>query len=221
MYPYMKLTLRQQAILDYVKDFIRRAGYAPSLREICAQFNIKSPANAGKHLAALEKKGYLRRSGRLSRAIIPVEGATDGDAYMRSEAGAGLVSVPIAGVVRAGAPHLAIEDITGRVSLDPSLFKCLKSDNAFLLKVKGQSMIEAGMDDGDHVLVRPQASAENGDIVVAMLGGEATVKRFLRDEKGGVVLKPENSAMQPIIVTADTADFSIIGRVVSVIKMVG
>ena len=204
MYPYeKKLTGRQESILGFLKGFIEARGYAPSLREICAHFGIKSPKNATKHLDALERKGCIRRSANISRAIeilgAPVRGT---------------LSVPIAGRVRAGAPHLAVQDIQGHVTLDSSFFRCR---DGFLLRAEGESMTGAGIGDGDYLLIRPQRDAENGDIVVALLDSEATVKRFSR--RGDVVtLAPENPDMEPITVRAGERAVMIIGKVVAVIK---
>lgn len=207
MYPYnKKLTGRQESILGFLKGFIEARGYAPSLREICAHFGIKSPKNATKHLDALERKGCIRRSARISRAI-EIVGAS-------ALAGGAALSVPIAGRVRAGAPHLAVEDIEGHVTLDSSFFRCR---DGFLLRAEGESMTGAGIGDGDYLLIRPQRDADNGDIVVALLDSEATVKRFSR--RGDVVtLAPENPDMEPITIKAGEREVMIIGKVVAVIK---
>lgn len=197
------LTERQKKVLDFLKDFIRRSGYPPSLREVCARFKIKNPKNAAKHLAAIEKKGFIRRAANAARAI---------EVLGFNNMAVDIVDVPIVGSVRAGSPELAVEDIIGHVSLDARFFKCA---GTFLLKVKGQSMIGVGIDDGDYVLVRPQKAADNGDIVVAIISGEATVKRFLRKGRT-IILKPENPDMSPI--TVNGGDFSIIGKVISTIK---
>lgn len=199
------LTARQKEILEFLREFAANNGYAPSLREICARFSIKGPQNARKHLDALEKKGFIRRSSGVSRAI-ELMGATLKDA----------VTLPIAGHVKAGPPHEAIQDILGHVVLDARFFRCR---DAFLLKIDGESMKDAGIQDGDYVIVRPQAVCDNNDIVVAMVNGEATVKRLIR--KGGkVILKPENPAMKPIEVDEAQGDFAIVGKVISVIKQI-
>ncbi len=199
-----KLTSRQKEILDFLGEFIGETGYPPSLRDICARFGIRGPKNAAKHLAALERKGFIKREASASRAVSligPGPGRRGG------------VSLPIAGRVRAGAPEEAVEDILGHVVLDERFFKCR---DAFLLKVEGESMIEAGIAEGDLVVVRPQPDASDGDIVVAVVDGEATVKRLARTG-GKVVLKPENQAMEPIAVK-EGSDFAIIGKVISVIR---
>lgn len=197
------LTIRQREILGFINDHIGDRGYPPSLREICVHFGIKGPKNAGKHLDALEKKGFIRRGSRISRAIEVVDSA------LRNA-----VSVPIAGRVRAGSPSLAVEDIVGHMVLDTGFFKCA---DAFMLKVEGDSMTGAGIDEGDYLVVRPQKDASNGDIVVALLDGEATVKRFFRED-GVVTLKPENPLMEPIRVREGGKEVSVIGKVISVVK---
>ena len=200
------LTKRQRDVLGFIKDYIAASGYPPSLRDICARFGIKGPKNAGKHLEALEKKGFIRRSSNISRAIEVVDSA------LRNA-----VSVPIAGRVRAGSAHLAVEDIVGHMALDARFFKC--SAGAFILKVEGESMRGAGIDDGDYIVVRPQSTASNGDVVVALIDNEATVKRFFMED-GAVILKPENPSMAPVRIEGGARDVSIAGRVVSVVKRI-
>ena len=197
------LTIRQREILGFIKDYIADRGYPPSLREICGHFGIKGPKNAGKHLDAIEKKGFIRRTSNISRAIEVVDPALKN-----------AVSIPIAGRVRAGVPHLAVEDIVGHMALDTRFFKCT---DAFILKVDGESMTGAGIDEGDYLIVRPQKEASNGDIVVALLDDEATVKRFFRED-GVVTLKPENPSMEPIRVREGDKEVSVIGKVISVVK---
>lgn len=197
------LTDRQKEILEFLREFIADKGYPPTLRDICAHFGINGPQNAAKHLDALERKGFIRRRPGSSRAMELLDGTS----------AKGAVPVPVAGRVRAGAPGLAVEDITGRVLLDQAFFRC---SNAFILRVEGESMIEAGINDGDMVVVRPQKDAVPGDIIVALIDDEATVKTFLRDGDG-IVLRPENSAMAPIRVAADR-EFAIAGKVISVIR---
>lgn len=219
------LTERQKTVLEFIRGFMAGHGYAPSVREVAEDLGISGAKNAAKHLAALERKGYLRRRPGLSRAMElagPIALTTAGGAGGGGGAeGARALSIPIAGRVRAGEPHLAVEDVLGRVVLDTGFFGCA---DAFMLRVEGESMIGAGIDDGDFVIVRPQPTAETGDIVVALVGDEATVKRFMR--KGDeVILKPENPVMEPIRLAADGGDggggeVSIIGRVISVIKRV-
>ncbi|MBI1912783.1 MAG: repressor LexA [Deltaproteobacteria bacterium] len=199
------LTQRQKEIFDFLKEFIEEGGYPPSLRDICERFGIKGPKNAAKHLDALERKGFIKRNPNISRAIEIIDSAVKN-----------AVSIPIVGHVRAGSPHPAIEDILGHVALDSRFFKCR---DAFMLKVEGDSMTGAGIDEGDFLIVRPEKDASDGEIVVAMLDGQATVKRFFR-KGGSVMLKPENPNLEPIIIDEMSGEFSIIGKVISVIKQV-
>jgi repressor LexA len=209
------LTPRQKAVLDFIEGFVRAEGYPPSLREICARFGIKGPNNARKHLDAIERKGFIRRRPGLSRGIELIKRPEDGPPPSRRS---GAVSIPIAGAVRAGPPELAVEDIVGHITLDEDFFNCR---DTFILRVEGESMKDAGIIEGDHILVRPGPTAEHGDIVVAMIEGEATVKRFLEDGPN-ITLKAENPNMQPITITPDdNKDLQIIGKVIFVMKKVG
>lgn len=196
-----ELTKRQEEVLGFIREHLKEAGYPPTLRELCASLGIKGPKNAAKHLDALEKKGRIRRNG-CARGIELLDG------WVRQG-----VSIPIAGRVNAGPPSLAVEDVLGHIVLDESFFGCR---DAFLLKVEGESMTGAGISDGDFVVVRPQDTASEGEIVVALVDGEATVKRFSRSG-GAIVLKPENPSMGPIVVGSASA-VMIIGRVISVIR---
>ncbi len=219
------LTARQRSVLDFLTGFMDENGYAPSLREIAAHLGINAPKNAAKHLAALERKGFVRRTAGLSRAVdvvgvAPGVGRPPGGGAGGAGEAYGL-AVPVAGRVRAGTPHLAVEDVTGHVTLDERFFRCR---GAFLLKVEGESMTGAGIDDGDHVLVRPQATAETGEIVVALVGGEATVKRLVL-RPGEIALMPENPDFDPVVVRADAdgeaaAEVEIVGVVLSVVKRI-
>ncbi|MEK6590565.1 MAG: transcriptional repressor LexA [Nitrospinota bacterium] len=199
------LTKRQKSILDFLKEYLEDRGYPPSLMEICTRFRINAPKNARKHLEALERKGYIKRSPNISRAIeitsSPLKNA---------------VSIPIVGRVKAGAPNLAVEDIQGYVTLDSQFFNCR---DAFLLKVEGNSMIDAGIDDGDYVIVKPHKNPSNGEIIVVLLDDEATVKRFYK--KGDVIiLKPENPDLEPIKIKRGEKEVDIIGKVISAIKLI-
>lgn len=202
-----KLTKRQEAIFSFVKGFIEESGYPPSLREICSSFGIKCPKNVVKHLDAIERKGLIRRGKNMARAIEITGGAA-----------APAVMVPIAGNVRAGSPHLAIEDIQGHVALDSRFFRCA---GAFLLKVQGQSMTGAGIEEGDYVLVSPDEEVSNNGIAVVMLDNEATVKRFSR-AGDTVTLKPENPGFEPLHIKEGSGrGFALVGKVISVIKKTG
>lgn len=198
------LTSRQQEILSWVKDFIRDHGMPPTVREIGAAFEIKS-SSVFDLLQALERKGHLRRGDLGARSLI-VEGHADRHECSCEE-------VRIVGRVRAGAPIEAIENDLGTIAVKKDL---LRGRSAFALKVEGNSMIEAGILDGDYVVVRKQETADDGDIVVALIENEATLKRFYRDADG-VRLEPANSSMKPTRVTA--GEFRIQGTLVGVVRV--
>lgn len=198
-----RLTPRQQEIYDYLSQHLEAHGYPPTLREICSEFGMRSTRAASDHLLALERKGYITRTRDRSRGIE----------LRGPRPTASGQSVPLVGRIAAGEPLLAQENITDRVTLDPEF---LKGDGNFLLEVQGESMIEAHICPGDYILVRPQDQARNGDIVVAMIEDEATVKRFER--KGDTVrLIPENREMQPIEVKYPRT-LKILGIVVGLIR---
>ncbi|MDD2734820.1 MAG: transcriptional repressor LexA [Desulfuromonadaceae bacterium] len=192
-----QLTARQQQVLGIITSYIERNGTPPSLREIAAQLGVNGTLGIMKHLKALELKGCLNRREGSSRGIVLSPPASQS------------TSLPIVGVVRAGMPQPPVEDIEGYFSIDRTE---AKSGGTFFLRVKGDSMIEAGILDGDLVLVQPQTTAESKDIVVAMANGEATLKRFYR-EKGNIRLQPENRNMEPIILRAGKDEVSILGKV--------
>jgi repressor LexA len=217
--PKTGLTRRQQAILDVIRDSIERRGYPPSIREICEQAGLASTSSVAHQLAMLERKGFLRRDPNRPRAVDMRMGS-DGErpkAVRRALAvsddaprGDAAVFVPVVGRIAAGGPILAeqvIEDVF-------PLPKTLVGDGAlFLLKVVGDSMIDAAISDGDWVVVRQQQTAENGDIVAAMIEGEATVKTLQRRD-GHVWLLPHNEAYQPI----DGDDATVLGKVTAVLR---
>lgn len=201
------LTERQQQMLDFIGHVVTTTGFPPSIRQIGEALDISSTNGVRAHLKALEKKGYIQRSLRTSRGIAMLDRVKNTVAEAVQET----VAVPILGRVTAGTPILAVENHDGHLSLDPSL---VKGDDVFALRVEGDSMIEAGILDGDYVLVRPQQSARNGDIVVALLeDDEVTVKRFFR-EADGIRLQPENQRLEPIMVP----DVSICGKVTGLIR---
>ena len=192
-----QLTPRQQQVLDIVTSYIERNGTPPSLREIAGELGVNGTLGIMKHLKALEMKGFLSRREGSSRGIVLPQPASQA------------TSLPIVGVVRAGQPQPPVEDIEGFFSIDQTQ---AKSGGTFFLRVTGDSMIDAHIQEGDLALVRPQDTAENGDIVVAMINGEAMLKRFFR-EKRNIRLQPENQNMEPIILRPDKDDVSIIGKV--------
>jgi repressor LexA len=193
-----QLTLRQIEILDFIKEFMRENGYSPTMREICDRFGFM-PRAATNHVNALVRKGYLNKKPLKSRSLEVV-------GFGRR----GLREVPIVGRVAAGEPILAVENIEGAVMLPEGW---VQAKDSFMLRVVGDSMVDAHIFSGDYVLVRRQPTAESSDIVVAMLDDEATVKRFII-EKDRIVLKPENKDMEPIVIEKGDKSFQIIGRVV-------
>jgi repressor LexA len=201
-----KLTARQQQLLNYIEREVSTTGVPPSLREIGAALGISSTNGVRSHLKALEKKGYIHRNLRTSRGIAMLGRIKRVTSTALQQA----MEVPILGRVTAGMPILAVQNREGSLRLDPSL---VKGANTFALRVEGDSMIEAGILDGDYVLVRPQPGADNGDIVVALLDDEVTVKRFYR-EANGVRLQPENPRMAPIHVS----EVQICGKVTGLIR---
>ncbi|MRR59196.1 MAG: repressor LexA [Deltaproteobacteria bacterium] len=196
-----KLTPRQQEVLDFISDFITTNGYPPSIREIAAHLKVTGTLGVMKHLDALESKGYLRREAGSSRGIV-LSGRTQA-----------VATLPVVGVVRAGMPQPAIEDIEEHFAIDKSVVR----GGTFFLRVKGDSMINAAITDGDLALVRPQDTAENRDIVVAMIDGEATLKRYYRGSDH-IRLQPENPNMAPIIIRKGEGEVTIIGKVVGIYR---
>ncbi len=197
------LTEQQAKVLEVIRESIREHGYPPSVRELGEKLGLKSTATVHTHLRNLERKGFLRRAAQKSRAF----NVTDSSPGV---SGGPVVMVPLVGMVRAGTPVLAVENIEDMVPFPRSF---VKSENVFLLKVQGDSMIDAGILDGDYVLVRQQEHADNGDIVVALLGDEATVKSFYR-EKDAVRLQPRNPRLAPIV----SRDVRVIGKVVGLYR---
>lgn len=195
-----ELTKRQQQILDFIRAEIHRRGFPPAVREIGEAVGLSSSSTVHSHLAALEAKGFIRRDPSKPRALEVLD-YRDAD---RAVDYGQVRAVPMVGQVAAGTPILAAENIDSTLPLPAEL----ADENTFILKVKGESMIEAGILDGDYVVVRQQKDATNGDIVVAMLEDEATVKRFFR-EPDRIRLQPENSSMEPIY----TRDVAILGKV--------
>ena len=201
---YGKITEKQQEILDYMKAQIINRGFPPSVREICEAVSLKSTSSVHSHLESLEKNGYLRRDPSKPRAIEIVD-----DCYnlTRRE----LVNVPMVGTVTAGQPILAVENIEGYF---PIPMEYMPNHETFMLRVKGESMINAGIFDGDQILVQKQNTASNGDFVVALIDDSVTVKTFYK-ENGYYRLQPENDTMDPIIVN----EVSILGKVIGLFRM--
>jgi repressor LexA len=199
------LTSRQLEILNIIKKEIALKGYPPSVREIGEAVGLTSSSTVHNHLNALEEKGYIRRDPTKPRAIEVLD--SFGEFTSRRT-----VHIPVVGQVAAGRPILAAENIEDTF---PVPYDLVKEDTVFMLKVRGESMIEAGILDGDMILVRQQPTANNGDIVVALLEDEATVKRFYK-EKSRIRLQPENQYMEPIY----AQNVSIAGKVIGVFRTV-
>ncbi|WP_425801821.1 transcriptional repressor LexA [Desulfitobacterium sp. Sab5] len=200
---YLDLSQRQNEILSFIKQEIRRKGYPPSVREIGDAVGLMSSSTVHGHLQTLEDKGYIRRDATKPRAIEVLESSSDLPEKK-------VVQVPIVGRVTAGLPILAQENIEDTFPLPAEM---VNSDNVFFLKVRGESMINAGILNGDFILVRQQNTAINGDIVVALIGEEATVKRFFK-EKTLIRLQPENPMMEPIY----SQDVMVLGKVTGVFR---
>ncbi len=211
-----QLTERQQEILTFIKQFREESGYPPTLREIGKKFGISSTFGVKRHLDALVKKGYLNVESNASRGISLQKDADSGLKGVSSfaEREYDFSKIPIVGRVAAGSPVLAIENIEGNVVIDPSFMK--KSQDSFALRIKGDSMINAGIFEGDLVIVLPTKIASNGEIVVAMINDEATVKTY-ENKNNKIRLIPENEKYNPIEVE-DTSEFSIVGKVIGVLR---
>lgn len=194
-------TERQRRILEVIRSFTAEQGYPPSVREIGERVGLSSSSTIHAHLKALERRGMISRDPTKPRALRSASTPAARDALV----------VPVLGRVAAGVPITAQEDIEGEFLLPTGFVP--RASNAFMLRVQGDSMVEAAILDGDLILVRPQQTADNGEIVVAMLDGEATVKRFYR-EAGRIRLQPENRALAPIY----ASDVEIVGRVEAVVR---
>nr|WP_206524268.1 transcriptional repressor LexA [Lujinxingia sediminis] len=226
MKPLTKLTNRQAKVLELIADHIQKVGYPPTIRELGDALGIRSTNGVNDHLKALEKKGYLSREDAKSRTLRPLFWP-NGDAFDLSPSAAGqgdvamepdsdVHQVPVVGRIAAGLPISAIEQTEEVVAIGEGLLG--RHPDLFALRVKGESMIEDGIFDGDYIFVRKQSDVRDGVIVAAMVDGEATVKRLFR-EKGQVRLQPANASMEPIYVREeDGRDTSVLGAVVGVFR---
>ena len=201
---YGRITQKQSEILEYIKSQILNKGYPPSVRDICQAVNLKSTSSVHAHLESLEKNGYIRRDPTKSRTIEIID---DNFNLSRRE----VVNIPLLGQVAAGQPLLAVENITEDFPI-PSEY--MPGGEVFMLKVKGDSMINMGIYEGDQIIVRKQNTASNGEVIVALVDDSATVKRFYK-ENGHIRLQPENDFMDPIIVD----DCEILGKVIGLIRL--
>ena len=202
---YGKISKKQEEILNFIKAEILKKGYPPAVREICEAVHLKSTSSVHSHLETLEKNGYIRRDPTKPRAIEIMD---DEFSLTRRET----VNVPIVGTVAAGVPLLARQNIENYFPI-PSEF--MPNTQSFMLRVKGDSMVNIGINSGDMVLVEQRSDARNGDVVVALVGDSATVKTFYK-ENGHVRLQPENDTMDPIIVNGD---LQILGKVFGVFRL--
>jgi repressor LexA len=207
------LTGRQRQVYDFITRSIEERGYPPTLREIGAFMRIRSTNGVNDHLKALERKGWITREDLKSRALRPID---DARAHLPAETTGDMVDVPIVGRVAAGQPLLAEENLEGNVRVDR--FFIGQNREVFALRVTGESMIEDGIHDGDFIFVRKQLTADRGDIVVAMIDGEATVKRYYPE--GEVIrFQPANARMEPILVRRrDFRSVNLIGVVIGVYR---
>jgi repressor LexA len=217
------LTERQEMILAFIRTSIRERGYPPTLREIGAKMGIRSTNGVSDHLRALERKGYLRREDMKSRALRPVDdfdGSDDRAPSNDDAAPVDTVTVPVLGRVAAGPLSLTSDGVDSTVTIDRGLLNA--RGEVFALRVKGDSMIEAGIHEGDTLFVKRTPTAEKGDIVVARLGEEATVKRYF-PERDHIRLQPENKRLSPILIRkleAAASGFEILGTVVGLFRTV-
>jgi len=203
-----ELTSRQKEVFEFLKDFLQERGFPPTLREIASHFGLRGPKAPQKTLNILERKGYIRKIPGGSRAIeilsYPPVRLTQ------------ILPIPIIGRVRAGEPILAIENIEGYINLDRNM---VSSGGVFLLRVQGDSMIGAHILDGDFALVKSQPSAENGEIVVALIEDEATIKRIFK-KRDLIRLEPANPKMEPIVVKKGEKKIIIVGKVVGIFRKI-
>ena len=214
-----KISKRQQSIYDFICNYTREHGYPPSVREIGSAVGLASPSTVHMHLKSLEEKGYIHRDSKKPRTIEVVgdqakSGAGAGDKVVNvsQDLSSNTISLPLVGRVAAGVPILAEQNVEEVLTLPTSI---VGDSSSFILRVRGSSMINAGIFDGDYIVVKQQAEARDGEIVVALVDDSATVKTFYR-ENGFIRLQPENDAMDPIYVT----DPTILGKVTALIRSI-
>ena len=207
-----KITKRQQQIYDFIRTYQKEKGYPPSVREMAAAVGLSSPSTVHAHLSALEARGLIKRDKTKPRAleVFNEDGSSAKLAEVTEAPDRGTISLPLVGRVAAGLPILAEQNVEDTFTLPTEI---ATDSSSFILEVHGESMINAGIYNGDYIIVREQKSAMNGEIVVAMIDGEATVKTFYK-EAGRVRLQPENDTMEPIYATNPT----ILGKVVALMR---
>lgn len=201
-----KLTAKQEQVLDFIKQHLLAKSYPPTVREICEAVGLKSTSSVHAHLETLEKKGYIRRDQEKTRAIEIIDDDFGFNPFSRE-----MVNIPMVGTVAAGVPLLAEQNITEYFPVPADM---LPNAETFMLRVKGDSMVNMGIYEGDQLIIKRQNTASNGDVVVALVDDSATVKRFYK-ENGHYRLQPENDFMEPIIVN----ECSVLGKVIGLIRL--
>ena len=208
----MKKMDKKEELLKFIREYIDENGYPPTVREMCRAVKVNSTSTIAYHLAKLEDNGFIKKNPNKNRALEVC--GNNGDIKLTRVVSTddtdGLTSIPMLGVITAGEPILAVENCEEYFMVSPNLFR---GDGLFMLTVKGESMINAGIFDGDQIIVRQQTYAENGEIVAALIDGSATVKRFYKED-GHYRLQPENDTMAPIIVD----DCQVLGKVVGLVR---
>lgn len=207
------LTSRQTEILNYMVSFTRDIGYPPTVREICKATGLRSPRSVSQHLQALERKGYIQRGRDKSRAIRFLH---DRPEVLGTTSSSNVIAMPLLGRVAAGQPSSSTDAVGVKYSVDRELFG---GGKPFMLRVQGQSMINAHIVEGDLVVVDPETKTADGDVVVAMINNETTVKRY-ETRADGVYLTPENHGMSPIDISSGSRDVRILGKVVGLIRRI-
>ena len=208
----MKKLDKKEELLKFIREYIDENGYPPTVREMCRAVKVNSTSTIAYHLSKLEDDGFIKKNPNKNRALEVC--GNNGDIKLTrvvsTDNADGLTSIPMLGVITAGEPILAVENCEEYFMVSPNLFR---GDGLFMLTVKGESMINAGIFDGDQIIVRQQTYADNGEIVAALIDGSATVKRFYKED-GHYRLQPENDTMAPIIVD----DCQVLGKVVGLVR---
>lgn len=208
----MKKLDKQQQLLEFIKKYVDDNGYPPTVREMCRAVKVNSTSTIAYHLSKLEEDGFIRKNPNKNRAleVISKDITSEFAKVVSTDNSDGLTAIPMLGVITAGEPILAVENCEEYFMVSPNLFR---GDGLFMLTVKGESMINAGIFNGDQIIVRQQSYADNGEIVAALIDGSATVKRFYK-ENGHYRLQPENDTMSPIIVD----EVQILGKVIGLVR---
>lgn len=207
------LTPRQQQLLEVIRQQIAKRGIPPSIREMKEAIGVNSLRGVTIHLDGLEEKGYIERSrqARSIRILNPGQSGAEDDAFVTPVP----YMIPVVGQIAAGQPLLAEQHVEERLAVDP---RWVPGPGCFAVRVRGESMINAGINDGDYVMVRPQQDAQNGEVVAVLIEGEATVKRFYREKNGMIRLQPENPAMEPMIYNPKNQSIRLIGKVAGLFR---